>query len=92
MAFIEHLCTGTENENLEDISGTCVEERREENKKKRERVVILMSLEEKKKLKVERSSCHLDEQVRCRMKINKTFFFFRIVTNEKWIQMSFNEE
>lgn len=41
MAFIEHLCTGTENENLEDISGTCAEK---ENERKKERIVILMSL------------------------------------------------
>jgi hypothetical protein len=40
MAFIEHLCTGTESENLEDISGTCVEKERKEKK----RIVILMSL------------------------------------------------
>jgi hypothetical protein len=39
MAFIEHLCTGTENKNLEDISGTCFEKKEEEKEKKtRERV------------------------------------------------------
>jgi len=35
MAFIEHLCIGTESENLEDISGTCAE-KKEKEKKKRE--------------------------------------------------------
>jgi hypothetical protein len=31
MAFIEHLCTGTEREreNLENISGTCAEKKEE---------------------------------------------------------------
>mgnify|MGYP007021848685 CR=1 FL=1 len=37
MAFIEHLCTGTESENLEDISGTCAEKRKREREKKKER-------------------------------------------------------
>lgn len=44
MAFIEHLCTSTASENLEDISGTCVERKKEKKKKKKTRIVILMSL------------------------------------------------
>jgi len=43
MAFIEHLCIGTESENLEDISGTCAEKKEKERKKTG--IVILMSLQ-----------------------------------------------
>jgi hypothetical protein len=32
MTFIEHLCAGTENKNLEDISGTCAEKKEKEKK------------------------------------------------------------
>jgi len=32
MAFVEHLCTGTESENLENISGTCVEKKEKKRK------------------------------------------------------------
>lgn len=46
MAFIAHLCTGTANENLEDISGTCAEEKRKEkeNWNRNIGIGILMSL------------------------------------------------
>lgn len=33
MAFIEHLCTGTESRNLEDISGTCAEKKTRERER-----------------------------------------------------------
>jgi hypothetical protein len=52
MAFIEHLCIGTESENLEDISGTCAE-KKEKERKKRENS---NSNESASKPKVERSS------------------------------------
>jgi hypothetical protein len=54
MAFIEHLCTGTENKNLEDISGTCVEKKEEKEKKPEKE--YSNSNESASKMKVERSS------------------------------------
>jgi hypothetical protein len=51
MAFIEHLCIGTESENLEDISGTCAEKKEKEKKNGNSN-----SNESSSKSKVERSS------------------------------------